>query len=227
MAVTTIPWNDGSGDNIYLSAASQVGDETVQVSSDANTGAARTQTVTFTSGVGGITRSLTVNQDAGVQSPLVRNLYSYIPKATDGAWYLLENPSNAYTDETSTNYSMIHLTRGSGAETYIYWLFDTSALPANATIVSVECKAKVFVSNGTSTNIATRQVQMFSGTTAMGTSQNCTTTAGVKTFSGVTWTREQLNDVRLRFYGVRGTKNTNADYYFRLYGATLTIEFTV
>lgn len=65
MAVTTIPWEDGSGDNIYLSASSQVGDGTVSVTSDANTGAARSKVVTFTSGVGGITRQLTVEQAAG------------------------------------------------------------------------------------------------------------------------------------------------------------------
>lgn len=82
MAVTTIPWDDGSGDNIYVSASSQVGDETVQVSSDANTGAARSQTVTFTSGVGGITRSLTVNQEAGSRLPSGYTEVEYIENTT-------------------------------------------------------------------------------------------------------------------------------------------------
>ena len=64
MAVTTtIPWNDGSGDNIYVSAPSQTGSQTVTVTSDANTGAARSKVVTFATG--NITRQLTVNQDAG------------------------------------------------------------------------------------------------------------------------------------------------------------------
>ena len=35
MAVTTIPWGDGSGDNIYLTYPSASGDQTIQVSSDA------------------------------------------------------------------------------------------------------------------------------------------------------------------------------------------------
>lgn len=65
MATTTIPWGDGSGDNIYLTCPSASGDQTVEVSSDANTGSARTKVVTFTSGVGGIVRTLTVSQDAG------------------------------------------------------------------------------------------------------------------------------------------------------------------
>ena len=66
MATTTIPWNDGSGDNIYLTYPSASGNQTVEVTSDANTGAARTKTVTFTSGVGSISRVLTIAQDSGV-----------------------------------------------------------------------------------------------------------------------------------------------------------------
>lgn len=65
MATTTIPWGDGSGDNIYLTYPSASGDQTVEVSSDANTGSARSKVVTFTSGVGNITQQLTVNQEAG------------------------------------------------------------------------------------------------------------------------------------------------------------------
>ena len=64
MAITTIPWGDGSGDNIYLSAPSQTGDQSVSVTSDPNTGAARSKVVTFSaSGVSPVT--LTINQDAG------------------------------------------------------------------------------------------------------------------------------------------------------------------
>lgn len=63
MAVTTISWDDGSGDNIYLTYPSASGDQTVTVTSDANAGAARTKTVNFTAS--GITRTLTVNQAAG------------------------------------------------------------------------------------------------------------------------------------------------------------------
>ena len=65
MATTTIPWGDGSGDNIYLTYSSASGDQTVEVSSDANTGSARSKVVTFTSGVGSIVQQLTVNQEAG------------------------------------------------------------------------------------------------------------------------------------------------------------------
>ena len=65
MAVTTIPWGDGSGDNIYLTYSASQGDQTVLVSSDANNGAARQKVITFLSTVGNISRSLTVSQEEG------------------------------------------------------------------------------------------------------------------------------------------------------------------
>lgn len=65
MATTTIPWGDGSGDNIYLTYSASQGDQTVLVSSDANSGAARTKNITFVSTVGNISRTLTVSQEEG------------------------------------------------------------------------------------------------------------------------------------------------------------------
>lgn len=96
MATTTIPWGDGSGGNIYLTYPSASGDQTVSVSSDANTGAARSKVVTFTSGVGSIVRALTVNQEAGetpggrvsdyVQNGLVLHLDGKQKGNTADAW---------------------------------------------------------------------------------------------------------------------------------------------
>ena len=64
MAITTIPWGDGSGDNIYLTYPSASGNQTISVTSDANGGAARSKVVTFSaSGVSPV--SLTISQDAG------------------------------------------------------------------------------------------------------------------------------------------------------------------
>lgn len=64
MATTTIPWGDGSGDNIYLTYSSASGNQTVEVTSDANTGYAnRSKNITFASVVGNITKVLTVSQE--------------------------------------------------------------------------------------------------------------------------------------------------------------------
>lgn len=63
--VTTVPWGDGSGDNIYLSYSASEGNQTVQVTSDAHTGyEERTKDITFTAIAGQttITQTLTVKQ---------------------------------------------------------------------------------------------------------------------------------------------------------------------
>lgn len=59
---TTIPWGDGSGDNIYLDYTAASGDQTVLVSSDAYAGyTTRTKNITFSaSGASSVT--LTVQQ---------------------------------------------------------------------------------------------------------------------------------------------------------------------
>lgn len=96
MPIITIPWGDGSGDYIYLSTPSQTGDQSVSVTSDPNTGSARSKVVTFdASGVTPVT--LTINQDAG-STPL---------PAMDGKiWVYYDVITN--TDTTKILYNTSH-----------------------------------------------------------------------------------------------------------------------
>lgn len=151
----------------------------------------------------------------------------YIPKTTDGSWYSLSDYTNAYTDEDSTTYATIRMTRGASAETWIYFTFDTSSIPANATIDSVSCAAKIYCQSSNRNYVATRECQMFSGTTAKGSPSTPTTSASIANLDVGTWTGAELEDARIRFYGVRGTSNTSTNYVFRFYGATLTVTYTV
>lgn len=90
MATTTIGWGDGSGDNLYLTYPDASGDQTVSVSSDANTGAARSKTVTFTaSGVSPVT--LTVNQAAGALVPVFYDRLVFDGTALIQTTYVLPN----------------------------------------------------------------------------------------------------------------------------------------
>ncbi len=74
MAVTEIPWGDGSGDKIYLTCDALEGNQTVLVSSDANASASsRSQSVTFSTG--GISQVLTVSQEPGILEPI---FYDYL-----------------------------------------------------------------------------------------------------------------------------------------------------
>lgn len=136
--------------------------------------------------------------------------------------------SNAYTDADSSTYAQVSWVRGSEAETYLYYKFDFSAIPANAVIKSVTASAKSYT-NATSANIAAvRTMQLACGTTLKGTSQPLNTQTTVKTFSDVgTWTRAELQDAAVRFY-VKRTNNSsyyNTNYTMRMYGATMTVTY--
>lgn len=217
MATTTIPWGDGSGDNIYLTYSFASGDQTVEVSSDANTGSARSQTVTFTSGVGNITQQLTVNQDAGY----VVQTFTANPSSYSGS--SLTNATDAYNDETNTNGARARVTTTAGGTTSDYFIFNTSSIPANAVILSVSCKAKSYISS--TTNISPRSICMYSGTTAKGSAQTLTGSAKVFTFSGVAWTRSELSSARVRVWATRTSGTTTSFIFF--YGATLTVKYYV
>ena len=63
--VTEVPWNDGSGDKIYLTYSASEGNQTVVITSDAHTGyEERTNDIIFTAVAGQTTiiRTLTVKQ---------------------------------------------------------------------------------------------------------------------------------------------------------------------
>ena len=142
------------------------------------------------------------------------------------AYAYLNDVANAYTDENSDTYATIGLKTGSSAVTTVYFTFDTSAIPANATIISVACSAKGYISTTTSSRVASRTMQMCANTTAKGSGAQLSTTATVRNLTVGTWTRTELNNARLRFYAKRGTSNTSTDYYMRCYGATLTVEYS-
>lgn len=225
MAVTEIDWNDGSGGKIYLTYSSASGNQEVVVTSDANTGAARSKTVTFTSGVGSITQQLTVNQAAGaITETKTFHLSSY--DSVDKSYHSIANPGNAYTQADSTGYAQVNLTRGKNAQTYVYFNFDTSEIPANATINSISCRAKLYITTLNASYVQSAGAKMCSGTTEKTDSVAVTTNAGIRTFEMGTWTRAELNDIRLKMYAQRSTSNTSSAYYLRLYGADLTITYT-
>lgn len=74
--------------------------------------------------------------------------------------------------------------------------------------------------------VATRQAQLFSGTTAMGDPYTLTNSTTAFSITAGTWTAAQLNNAKLRLYGVRGSSSTTTNYYFRLYGATIEVTYT-
>lgn len=134
--------------------------------------------------------------------------------------------TNGCTDSSSTTYSNILLTYGSNTITYFYYVFDTSSIPQNVTINAVRCTCKASVTNTGSNRVKTRQIQMSSGTTLKGNPTSLTTSATVYTMDVGTWTRGELDDTRIRLYAVRGGASTSSNYYLRMYGADLEVDYT-
>ena len=135
--------------------------------------------------------------------------------------------SNAYHGSSNTTYGQVNWKTGSGAETYVYLRFNLSAIPANATITSVTAKAKGYVNTTNSSRVTTRQMQLASGTTLKGSALTLSTSTTEQTFSSTgSWTRAELQSAGVRFYVKRGTSNTNSNYTLRMYGASITVNYS-
>ena len=104
---------------------------------------------------------------------------------------------------------------------YAYWPFDVSIIPDNATIDSVECKARVCLSND---SLCMGKIQLFSGDIAKGEATSIKyTQPRVYKLSIGTWTRSELNSVRLKT-SIESTKANIRS--IRIYGADLTVTYT-
>ena len=138
--------------------------------------------------------------------------------------------SNGFTDENSSTRAALYTNTGSGAASYIYYNFDCSSIPSNASINSVTCVVKVGT-QGTNYYNA-RQVQLCTGTTPKGSSVTAsgTNTSPVShTLNVSDFTRSELSDVKVRLYVTRisgsGTGATDPSTV-SFYGATLTVNYT-
>lgn len=143
--------------------------------------------------------------------------------------YNNNNPENGLTNESSTTRCCVYSNTGSSAQSYLYYNFDVSDIPANATITSVSCVAKASCYSSGS-YFATKELQLCTGTTAKGTAQTVTgngSTGSTHTISGGSWTRAELDDIKIRFKIVRDTSDYTANASFSFFGATLTVAYTV
>lgn len=106
---------------------------------------------------------------------------------------------------------------GSSSKAYIYYSFEFDEIPENATIDSVSCIVKGHLEN---TRRSTANVQLYVGTsTAKGSESKFTSTsAQTLTLTTGSWTRNEIDDMRLRF---------EIGYYGGLInGATVTINYS-
>lgn len=156
------------------------------------------------------------------------NIVSY---NSSHSYYAISNAANGYHDSTNTSYASVNLTRGSQAESYMYWEFSLPAIPTGSTINSIVCNYKARTSTASTSYINTATIQMCSGTTTKGSSKSIlTTSTSASSFSSTqigTWTVAELNaGVKLRTYAKRGTSRTTSNYYIYFYGADIEVTYT-
>lgn len=157
---------------------------------------------------------------------LILNPSSY--NSTNSSYTTAQNITNAYADSTSTTYARFTMKTGSNASSYISYTFDFSSIPASATIESITCVAKARVSS--TSYVSTAVAQFYKNTTAVGTSVSYRSTSTSNTCSLTntgTWTITDLANLQLRFTASRGTSNTSRAAYIYVYGADLTVTYTL
>lgn len=134
--------------------------------------------------------------------------------------------TNAYSDTSSTTYARVNCSTGSRRTSYVTYTFNLSELPENATITSVACSAKASVTS--TTYAATATLQLYAGTTAKGSTTSFrNTTAKVYDLSVGDWTAEELATARIRATATRGTSSTSSTLAMYIYGAVLTVNYSV
>lgn len=156
----------------------------------------------------------------------INETLTFIPNGNTGTTNLTASSSypssNGNTSHTSTTYVQFTTQTTAG---YTYYTFPVSGIPSDATISSVSCIAKIRINN--TGRVSNTNIQLYSGTTAKGTSQTFSSTdaSNTVTLNGGTWTVSEVNNARLRFGGTRTSSNNNGYIYF--YGATLSVTYTL
>ena len=137
--------------------------------------------------------------------------------------------ANGCTPATSTTRCALYSVQQNSAVSCMYYNFDCSSIPLNAEISSVSCSFK----GGTqgSTYYSAYIAQMCAGTTAKGSSVSVTGTntspSTVTVNGGNSWTRNELNDLKIKFQVTRNTSSSSSASTFSFYGATVSITYTV
>lgn len=132
--------------------------------------------------------------------------------------YTAESPNTA-TDQ-GNGYTYIKDNNNNTATGWIIYSFDFSSIPQNATIDSVSVKVYGCREESTVDSTHVAKVGLYTGTTLKGSEQEFSSTSNaIMTISNVgTWTREELQNAKLRF--------TVAYYGGRIKGITWTVNYS-
>lgn len=158
-----------------------------------------------------------------------RNTLSFLPFEFSGGYYksITDENNPVGKSETATTYTRFYMNDGIGGQGYVFYKFNTQAIPKDATISSISCTAKIAVSS--TTYITARNVQLYHDKqNPKGSSTSWSSTSGESvSLACGTWTGEEVQDCYIRVAGARGNSSTDTSAYITFYGATLTISYTI
>lgn len=128
---------------------------------------------------------------------------------------------------TNTTYAEIYLVWGRQAQTYVTYRFNTSSIPAGATIKKVTLRAKGDVETENTNRISITQVSLLSGQDVLAESSDYAfgQMASVAEAVATNVTRAQLEDAKIKLFAQRGGWYVNNAYFMRFYGADLIVEY--
>lgn len=132
-------------------------------------------------------------------------------------------------DETNSTFTRFNMNTGAFAYTYVFLVFDFSAIPENATINRVSCSCKCKCSNSSAIVAGNNDIALCENSNVIVKSistKTFDTSASTETISSVEITRAQLNNLRFRLLGARGLIGVNKTHYLDLYGVSITVEYT-
>lgn len=132
-------------------------------------------------------------------------------------------------DETNSTFTRFNMNTGVLAYTYVFLMFDFSAIPENATINRVSCSCKCKCSNSSAMVAGNNDIALCENSSVIvrsSSTQTFYTSASTETISSVEITRAQLNNLRFRLLGARGSIGTSRTHYLDLYGVSITVAYT-
>lgn len=139
----------------------------------------------------------------------------------------ITDPSNAYTDTSSSTYATLQNTNASTSNRYVYLHgFNFSSLPPGAVVSAFTVKLKGYYTGGSQ-----QTLYLCNGTTTQSgaTATGLTTSTQTRTFSNGSLTWDTISgwgdDFGIRINARRGNRNTVGYYY--IHGAEIDVTYTV
>lgn len=130
--------------------------------------------------------------------------------------------------DNTDSYAEWNIVHGRFTQSRVYYRFDVSSIPMDATINSVNCTVRASRQNARVTEFSTLTLKIVIGTTEESNHATVANDESVNVYDlpSKTYTRDELTNVGIVMHSARGISSPNKDFWVRLYGATLSVDFT-